>query len=66
MKHSELPKELQAKQTPYEFYLKDTLEQVGLAGWARGCGWVGSGCLVGHAHCCAVAHGSGVGRHTRV
>lgn len=26
MKHSELPKELQQLQTPYEFYMKDTLD----------------------------------------
>lgn len=30
MKHSELPKEMQAKQTPFDFYLEDTLELVRL------------------------------------
>jgi ubiquinol-cytochrome c reductase subunit 7 len=30
MKHVYLPKELQAKQTPYEFYLQEALEQVKL------------------------------------
>lgn len=30
MKHTELPKELQELQTPFEFYLKDALEQVKL------------------------------------
>lgn len=30
MKHSELPKELQQLQTPYEFYMKDTLDLVKL------------------------------------
>jgi ubiquinol-cytochrome c reductase subunit 7 len=28
MKHTSLPKEMQAKQTPFEFYLWDTLSQV--------------------------------------
>lgn len=28
MKHATLPKELQDKQTPFEFYLQDTLKQV--------------------------------------
>ena len=28
MKHSALPKEMQQKQTPFEFYLQDTLKQV--------------------------------------
>lgn len=30
MKHSELPKELQAMQTPFEPYMKDSLDQVKL------------------------------------
>lgn len=30
MKHSALPKEMQEKQTPFDFYLKDTLDLVKL------------------------------------
>ena len=29
MKHSELPKEMQEKQTPFEYYMQDTLQQIG-------------------------------------
>jgi len=35
MKHSELPKDMQEKQTPYNFYLSDTLDLVKLEGKER-------------------------------
>lgn len=35
MKHSELPKDMQEKQTPFQMYLEDTLELIKLEGEER-------------------------------
>lgn len=35
VKHSELPKEMQEKQTPFQFYMQDTLQQIELENQER-------------------------------